>query len=79
MTEATHRHARILSLTVAGGFLDGLHLDFESGLNCIIGGRGAGKRAAASGVRLALDDDRKDPLRAYSAGSTAKGATDAHR
>ena len=30
-------HHRILSLSVAGGFLDGTRLEFSDGLNCIIG------------------------------------------
>lgn len=30
-------------LSVVGGFLDGLKIEFAPGLNCIIGGRGTGK------------------------------------
>jgi hypothetical protein len=33
--------SRILELNVVGGFLDGMTLQFDGGLNCIIGSRGA--------------------------------------
>ena len=35
---------RILSLAISGGFLDELVFNFHDGLNCLIGGRGTGKR-----------------------------------
>jgi hypothetical protein len=47
-------HHRILSLTVAGGFLDGTRLEFSDGLNCIIGGRGTGKTTALEFIRYIL-------------------------
>jgi len=47
-------HHRILSLTVAGGFLDGTKLEFSDGLNCIIGGRGTGKTTALEFIRYIL-------------------------
>ena len=34
---------RIHSISIIGGFLDGVHLGFDTGLNCIIGARGTGK------------------------------------
>lgn len=46
---------RLRSLRIVGGFLDGTTLDFAAGLNCIIGGRGAGKTTALELTRFALD------------------------
>ncbi len=45
---------RILSVTVKGGFLDRLHLKFSDGLNCLIGGRGAGKTSVLELIGWAL-------------------------
>jgi len=42
-------------ISVVGGFLDGLMIDFAPGLNCIIGGRGTGKTTILEFVRYALD------------------------
>jgi len=54
-------HHRILALSVTGGFLDGLRLDFTDGLNCIIGGRGTGKTTALEFIRFLLcTDDAQD-------------------
>ena len=50
--KASHR---IESLSVIGGFLDGLHLEFGEGLNCIIGARGTGKTTAIEFIGYALD------------------------
>jgi ABC-type multidrug transport system ATPase subunit len=36
----------VLSLRVTGGFLAGAEMEFADGLNCLIGGRGAGKTTA---------------------------------
>ncbi len=54
-------HHRILSLSVTGGFLDGLRLDLADGLNCIIGGRGTGKTTVLEFIRFLLcsDDPRE--------------------
>ncbi|MBW7950023.1 MAG: AAA family ATPase [Pseudorhodoplanes sp.] len=50
-----HRsHHRILSLAVAGGFLDGTKLEFSDGLNCVIGGRGTGKTTVLEFIRYIL-------------------------
>lgn len=49
------RYHRILWLSVVGGFLDGLRLDFAPGLNCIIGARGTGKTTVLEFIRYALD------------------------
>ncbi len=46
---------RIRSVHVKGGFLDGLHVEFEDNLNCIIGGRGTGKTTVIEILRWALD------------------------
>jgi hypothetical protein len=47
-------HHRILSIEVAGGFLDGARLEFSDGLNCIIGGRGTGKTTVIEFIRYIL-------------------------
>lgn len=49
------QHTRILSMTVDGGFLDGLELRFSDDLTTLIGGRGAGKSAILETLRYALD------------------------
>lgn len=54
-------HHRLLWLHVVGGFLDGLKLEFVPGLNCVIGGRGAGKTTVLELLRFALDDLPDDP------------------
>ncbi len=41
-------------LEVAGGFLDGLEVNFEEGLNVLIGARGAGGALALELIRFAL-------------------------
>ncbi|MGH2939579.1 MAG: AAA family ATPase, partial [Solirubrobacterales bacterium] len=41
-------------LEVSGGFLDGLGLSFLSGLNVLIGSRGAGKTSVLELIRFAL-------------------------
>ncbi len=51
-TRAAH-HA-LLGLRVTGGFLAGAQLDFVDGLNCFIGGRGAGKTTALEFLRFGL-------------------------
>ena len=35
---------KIRGFQVKGGFLDGLQVEFSDDLNCLIGGRGTGKR-----------------------------------
>lgn len=59
-------HHALLSLRVTGGFLSGLTLDFADGLNCLIGGRGAGKTTALEFLRFGLGlmpDPRTSPQR----------------
>ena len=46
---------RIKSLRIIGGFLDGLHIVFDDGLNCIIGARGTGKTTVLEFIRYAMD------------------------
>lgn len=41
-------------MEVAGGFLDGVKLEFVDGLNCIIGGRGTGKTTVLEFIRYIL-------------------------
>src|SRR5579871_87364 len=47
-------HHLVLGLHVTGGFLAGAHLEFADGLNCLIGGRGAGKTTALEFLRFGL-------------------------
>jgi AAA domain len=48
-------HHRILSLTIEGGtHFPSFHADFSDGLNCLIGGRGAGKTAVLLHIAFAL-------------------------
>jgi len=47
-------HHVVLSLDVTGGFLAGVQLEFADGLNCFIGGRGAGKTTALEFLRFGL-------------------------
>lgn len=46
----------IRRLTVQGGFLNGLEVDFVSGLNCIIGPPGTGKSSIVNLIRFGLGD-----------------------
>src|SRR5574340_183693 len=62
------RSHRIRSVSVIGGFLDGLRLELADGLNCFIGGRGTGKTTVLEFVRFAVDalpsrDEDSDELR----------------
>lgn len=59
-------HHRLVSLSVTGGFLDGLEAQFTDGLNCVIGGRGTGKTTVLEFVRYSLGlmpDPKKHPTR----------------
>ncbi len=46
---------RLTSLSVVGGFLDGLTIHLSEGLNCLIGARGTGKTTVMEFVRYAMD------------------------
>ncbi|SHE37370.1 hypothetical protein SAMN02745133_00287 [Desulforamulus putei DSM 12395] len=46
---------KILELRVLGGFLDGQVITFSPHLNCLVGGRGAGKTSVIELIRFALD------------------------
>ena len=54
-TRATQCH-RIKSMSIVGGFLDGLTVELADGLNCLIGHRGTGKTTVLEFVRYALDE-----------------------
>lgn len=59
-------HHAVTSLHAVGGFLDGARLEFVDGLNCLIGGRGAGKTTALEFLRFGLGlmpDPRAFPQR----------------
>ncbi len=51
----TKRRHQLKSLTIIGGFLDGLRIDLATGLNCIIGARGTGKTTILELIRYAMD------------------------
>jgi DNA repair ATPase RecN len=59
-------HHAVLSLRVTGGFLGGAELEFADGLNCLIGGRGAGKTTALEFLRFGIGlmpDPKTSPQR----------------
>lgn len=62
---STQRCHRLQSLSVIGGFLDGLCIEFSPGLNCLIGHRGTGKTSVLEFIRYALD--------AFPPGDTGQG------
>lgn len=47
-------HHRVEALRISGGFLGGQQFEFVDGLNCFIGGRGAGKTTALELLRYGL-------------------------
>ncbi|MEK7993228.1 MAG: AAA family ATPase, partial [Planctomycetota bacterium] len=51
---AQEPHAEFLALSWEGGFLDGVALHFNSNLNVLIGGRGAGKSTIVESIRYVL-------------------------
>ena len=51
----TKRRHQLKSLTIIGGFLDGVRIDLATGLNCIIGARGTGKTTILELIRWAMD------------------------
>ena len=65
-TQKQSAHHLVVSLNVTGGFLAGAQLEFADGLNCLIGGRGAGKTTALEFLRFGLGlmpDPRANPQR----------------
>ena len=50
-------HAELLSLAWEGGFLDGVHVDFNANLNVLVGGRGTGKSTIIESLRAVLGLD----------------------
>jgi len=46
---------KVVRMTVAGGYLDGVRVDFSDHLNTVIGGRGTGKSTLLECLRYALD------------------------
>ena len=57
-----HHIPRVLGVAITGGFLNGETIHFSDNLNCLIGGRGAGKSTAirATAYALGLNDDFDD-------------------
>jgi len=51
----TREFHKLKSLSVVGGFLDGMRIGFADGLNCLIGHRGTGKTTVLEFVRYVLD------------------------
>jgi len=56
----SHRPHRLKSISIVGGFLDGMNIEFADGLNCLIGHRGTGKTTVLEFIRYALDEFPKD-------------------
>ena len=50
-------YSRIESLSITGGYLDGVHINFSEHLNSVIGGRGTGKSTLLECIRYALELD----------------------
>ncbi len=48
-------YSYIESLSITGGYLDGLHIDFSEHLNSVIGGRGTGKSTLLECIRYTLE------------------------
>jgi predicted ATPase len=48
-------YSRIESLSITGGYLDGLNINFSEHLNTVIGGRGTGKSTLLECIRYALE------------------------
>lgn len=46
---------KVLRMTITGGYLDGVRVDFSDHLNTVIGGRGTGKSTLLECLRYALD------------------------
>ena len=46
---------KVVGMTVSGGYLDGVRVDFSDHLNTVIGGRGTGKSTLLECLRYALD------------------------
>lgn len=46
---------KVVRMTVTGGYLDGVRVDFSDHLNTVIGGRGTGKSTLLECLRFALD------------------------
>ena len=60
-------HAELLTLAWEGGFLDGAAIHFNSNLNVLVGGRGAGKSTIIESLRyvLGLDPIGEEARKAY--------------
>ncbi|HOD81287.1 MAG TPA: AAA family ATPase [Phycisphaerae bacterium] len=56
----SHRPHRLKSISIVGGFLDGMNIEFADGLNCLIGHRGTGKTTVLEFIRYALDEFPRD-------------------
>lgn len=52
----------LLGLKLQGGFLDGQTIHFSRNLNCIIGGRGAGKSTAFEAARIIASEPSENKL-----------------
>ena len=51
MDKSQSSYHKIKSLEVKGGFLDGMRIDFNEELNCLIGGIGTGKTTVIEFIR----------------------------
>lgn len=53
--QAQSQIGKVVRMTVAGGYLDGVRVEFSDHLNTVIGGRGTGKSTLLECLRFALD------------------------
>lgn len=54
-----HHYSRVCSVSITGGYFDGLSTEFSGHLNAVIGGRGTGKSTLLECIRYALDIPHK--------------------
>lgn len=51
----TPRFSKIIAASWQGGFLDGIQMNLNENMNCLIGGRGTGKTTVIETIRYVLD------------------------
>lgn len=67
------RHPAIQRIRIDGGFMNGVDLELNPNLNCIIGGRGTGKSTLLELIRYAFDIQPKTETNDKQAQSLIKG------
>ncbi len=54
---AHHKFSKVISAEWEGGFLDGVKINFNENLNCVIGGKGTGKSTVLETLRFAFGNE----------------------